>query len=274
MTFDNDPNNAGGAKPQLLSSRPELGISAKSHPNAQDTNDRILSKLKSEPAAKSANASLAVRPGIKFFSLLGISIIAAFSGYLYLSNPGLSAPTSDAQDHSLATPAPVVPVVLAAAPPVVSTPAPAPTTTSEAAQIVTAAVPALATLPASPPAPAPDTLTKALEDKVAPPVAAIQKALEAKPPAVAQAKPTTSHLSVTSTSASPAKTAPIKTKPIKTKPVAPSADKDVSLLAALIAHSETVPVPAHTPAVAIAAKAKASEGEARKNSAATEEAAK
>lgn len=192
MTIDKNQINDGNAKAPTFSLRPELGISTNKHSDTQATDDRILSNLGSEPITKKPNGGVTNNRGIKFFSLLGISAIAAyaaFSGFQHLSAAENSDAASGAPDHSAT---PVTTVALAAAQPAASAsasasasataPAMAASVAPEAAQIVNTPSPAVASLPTSSPATTPDTLTKSLEEGVAPPVATLEKALTAKPP--------------------------------------------------------------------------------------------
>jgi hypothetical protein len=253
MTIDKNQIGNESVKPQTFSPRPELGISTKNHASTQTTDDRILSNLGSESITKQSNGRLANNPGIKIFSLLGVSTIAAyaaFSGYQYLSNPASNNTASGAQNHNVP---PTQPVVLAAPQPVAPTPSIATSTAPEAAQIVNAANPVVASLPASAPAMAPDTLTRTLEDGVPPPTATLEKALAAKTPTTAQLQPKqhsrqpATHLP--SRTAVTAKAAPAKEPSRLPEPAVDTTDEDVNLLAALIAHSVATPAPPPKPAV-------------------------
>lgn len=252
MTIEKYQTNDGSAKAQPSSLRPHLGISAKSDANQQASADRILSNLSSEPNTKHPKTRLANRPSIKYLPLLGVALVAAAFGYQYLSGE-TNKPASGAPDRRLAT---ATPAVLAAALSVESPPAMGASKAPEAAQIINAPLPAVASLTAS--ATAPDTLAKTIEPGVAPPAATLEKALTAKAPSTAQPeskqhKKSATSKSVPSTSATAA-VSPAKVPHAKPTVAATATDQDVNLLAALIAHSEAAPAPAPQPSLTGAAK--------------------
>jgi len=252
MTIDKNQIGNECVKPQAFSPRPELGISAKNHTSTQATDDRILSNLGSESITKQPNGRLANNPGIKLFSLLSVSTIAAYAaflGYQHLSNPASNNTASGAQDHNVPAPQPVV---LAAPQAVASSPSMATSAAPEAAQIVNTANPMVASAPAM----APDTLTKTPEDGVPPPTAPLEKALAAKTPTTAplepkrHSRPPATHVRTVATATAAPPKAPSRTP----EPVVATTDEDVNLLAALIAHSTAAPAPPPKPAVAVKPK--------------------
>lgn len=229
MKVSTNLKNAAGVKPSLLS-RPELGISANNSVNSQAGENRILSNLKIEPPAKKPNHNATARRSVKFLSWLGISAAAAFSGYQYLSATTPSRASAGTPNQA---------VVLAAAPLTAATPVvAAPVAVSEAAQIIEKPSPTPAEFAAAPPAagPAPREakLTAALEKGDKAPAATLQKALEANASANGPGQAQT----VDATPVTPKK----KTVTAKARP-APAVDEDVTLLAALIAHSDASALP-------------------------------
>jgi hypothetical protein len=243
MEVKKDQTNSSVAKPTLLST-PRLATAASGGGDGHDGEARILFNLGAEPLAKKKLGTSSTRPGLKFFSLLGLSATAAFVGYQYLPGDAVTGTPAGALNHTSAAP----PVATAAATPVLAaaTPVPlpvAPVAPPLAAKIVNEST-ATTAAPAAPSRAANDSkLTTALEEGVAPPTAAIQKALEDKAPVKVSAEPKTANAQPV-TKRKPAPVSPLaapvhaaKAK-AKVKPITPVDDEDVNLIAALIAHGD------------------------------------
>lgn len=248
MEVKRDQTNSSVAKPTLLSP-PRLATAANGGGDGHDGEARILFNLGAEPLTKKKPGTSSTRPGLKFFSLLGLSATAAFLGYQYLPGDAVSGTPASAPNHTSAAP----PAATTAATPVLAaaTPVPlpvAPVAPPVAAQIVNQSTASTAALVAPSRAANDSKLTTALEEGVVPPTAAIQKALEDKAPVKASAEPKTANAQpvtrrkpapVGTLAAAPVRTAKAKAKAkAKIKPTTPAVDEDVNLIAALIAHGD------------------------------------
>jgi hypothetical protein len=215
--------------------------------------DSILSASKMGVLSSKASSPSNKRVGFKFFAVLAIVAAAALLGYQYLSST-IGAPTlaSVANDSAAKTSvASVKPVgslsstdtaslvteqaesLVLASPPVLSTPV---ATAPDAAQIINEARPALGTPSASDHS----KLATALEESVKSPVAALKNRPEkatlrgAAPPQlriIPQTEKTTYVAEKKASVASKSRTAGTSKTP------AEAPDKDVNLLAALLAHN-------------------------------------
>jgi hypothetical protein len=236
----NDPVQANSPvnKPTLLV-KPTLGLSA----SDKAEQARILSTANMPLEAKSQSKKSPARSGYKTFAYLGIALLAAIFGYQYLSKSETPV-TLAAASKSIPQAANNVNVATVGqnSTPSTETTAPAPAA-QEAAQIVNESANTKAAQPATPPVASETKLTNALEEGVSPPPAALKKALISKAPPTAQA-PSTAQAAPKAVS-----TAVITEK----KPRAePEVDKDVNLLAAMIAHSNpTTPNSSKPPVAAV-----------------------
>jgi trimeric autotransporter adhesin len=248
--MENNPASVetSAAKPSLMS-KPSLNPASTSSVDEA----RILSSLSGAPAP--APAPTGSSWALKSLLLLVAGGALAYGGFQYFSQQ--SAPKAkpyviiDEKADSTAQSAP------ATQPPLAKDTSPiAGAASTEAAQII------------NEPAPSTGKLTAALEDGVKPPKAALEKALESSAPvsaasAMAAAKPAVTLSTPVSTDPAKdlaAKTAAAKADPVATqaaptavaaaaqakttKPAAPadktpSADKDVSLIAALLTHNSS-----------------------------------
>jgi hypothetical protein len=237
------------SQPDLSAARPTLLSKPRLIPlAAEDTGEEsILSSSKMGLLSNKSHSTPPNRLGLKLFAVLGISAAAALFGYQYLfSSPGgstlASAPDNTAAKSSVASAAPVIVLADVASPAAVEPaalplPALAPPVAMapEAAQIVNEAHSPVST----PPALAEAKLTTALEEGVKPPATALKTALEntaaePAPPQLRSSPKAEKTIAVAEKKASPAsknRVADLKKLP------AEAPDKDVNLLAALLAHN-------------------------------------
>jgi hypothetical protein len=228
--------------------------------------ESILSSSKMGGLSNKPRSAPLKRSGLKLFAVLGISAAAALFGYQYLSSsPGGSTLASVADNTAAKTsvasaaPASALPGVASpaaaepAAPPLSALAAPV-AMAPEAAQIVNESH-----LPtAMPPASGEAKLTAALEEGVKPPAIALEKALESKVAEQAPAKVRTStKAEKASVVAEKKASSASKTQTSDAQKAASAAsEKDVNLLAALLAHNgdfSIQPNPASRPPVRVKA---------------------
>jgi hypothetical protein len=214
MDHKQAPIDAKAAKPTLMG-QPALTPLA----DDDESNGRILSGIKAGPLSNAKRNNARTSPTFKVLAALSLASVAAFFGYQYLSGTAtqnlLATETKSSSVKAAKAQNPMIeeqatPPPTAAAPP------------QEAAQIVNE--PDIAKT--APPANSEEKLTAALEEGVKPPKATIQKALDNKQTAKSQA----TQKVVATTSTTEKKPTPVASK-----------DKDVNLLAAIIAHNTAPP---------------------------------
>ncbi|MEO5659852.1 MAG: hypothetical protein ABIQ90_08660 [Polaromonas sp.] len=236
-------------QPDLAGARPTLLSAPRLVPLATgDTGEEsILSSSKMGSVGSQQRQAATTRKGLQIFAVLGLSLAAVFLGYQYLSGNPAGSLLANAGDHSAAQTSVASAAQLGALPnaaaPVFSDPASpqvaAPVATApEAAQIVNEPhLPAAASGAAK--------LTAALEEGVKPPATAMEKALERKASDQALPEMRTSPKAEKINTAMPKKASPTtntRTAAAKKAP-ADAPDKDVNLLAALIAHNSGLSAP-------------------------------
>jgi hypothetical protein len=248
MQHNSGSNEANGSKPSLMS---KPSFNTKPGVDAQEPS--ILSSVKGAPAVATTSASKASK--FKIFTLGVLAVAAAYFGYQYMlasqqpSKPNLKAnviidekadeafksPSAVAKLPSapMDTSATVAAVAPEAAAQIINEPAPV-----KPAAVSAAASAGAGTSPES-------KITTALEDGVKPPPAALEKALASSVPAktpgqsAVASKAPPAKVVADAGSGKPAAASP-SNNPAGNKPAstatAPSADKDVNLIAALLSH--------------------------------------
>lgn len=221
MLKDSDPSNVDAAK-----SKPTLRPDLSQSMSTSGDSDRILTSLKS-PQFHTSKSSSARK--ISFFALTFLLIVAAgaaFAGYRYwasqANNRADVVKNAQAGSGSVSTANSKGEEKLAAAP----LAAPAPSETVQAAAATQAAQIVNEAPVQKDPAPAATSeakLTDALEKDVKPPKATLQKALESKPKSPARVDQA------------------VGSKSTPQKPVPTAVDKDINLIAALLAHNAANP---------------------------------
>lgn len=249
MPHDTPQKFTTGGKPTLFA-KPSLSGTGK-HEKEDWADSRILSNSKIGPLIASHNKKPQSGPTTRspssglgpklVFAVGGIAVVVV-GAYFYLKDLGPAPARIATQETVVAAAAPIALPEAAPAPAPVPAPAPAPEPVLEQrAQIVNEPQPAAtiaSTAPATPIAPTSTSLTNALEAGVQPPPAALAKALQGnnapltKKEMAAQKKADALALKkVKSTSASAAKVARTPAA------VAVASEKDINLLAALVAHN-------------------------------------
>lgn len=284
MPQDTPQKTTTGGKPTLIA-KPSL--SAPGQQAKEDWADsRILSnskmgpliaphskKQQSGPATASPSSGL----GPKLVFAVGGIAVVVIGAYFYLKDLGSTPARIETQETVVAAAAPI------ALPEPVQAPEPVPVP-EQPAQIVNEPLPAATianTAPATPIAPTPTSLTNALEAGVQPPPAALANALQgnSKPtnkemaakkkadalaskkagPALARpapvAQPPATKVATAPAAAQTAAPAAAPVAPLTPAAVAVASEKDISLLAALVAHNNgNTPKPGAEPAPANTAR--------------------
>lgn len=244
------PNNTPqtrttGGKPTLIS-KPNLSSNGQQR-EGDWADSRILSSSKMGPLVTPQNKKKHSTPaatassglGLKLvFALSGVAVVVFF-GYLYMQDQRYTpyqavAPVPTVTDVAVLTPAEPSP--------------PEPAVVEQPAEIQTINEPAPTSAVV---APSPASLTNALEADVQPPPAALEKALQANSAPVAKDKPAVKKKASPALAAPAAVAAPKVAAAPTVAPVVASgaamtpaavavaSEKDVSLLAALVAHNNT-----------------------------------
>lgn len=255
MQHKSDSSGASTSKPSLMS-KPSF-----SSKQAGDTEEpSILSSVKSSSATPVAVGSAPKTSKFKLITVGAVAITAAYFGYQYTLGTQQStkpnAKSSVIIDEKAEAPAKTQPLATAQ---------PSSTVSNNAAPNAVALAPEAAAQIINEPAPSKPTiansegkLTAALEDGVKPPNAAIEKALASPAPALATAKPSGAENRTAIAKVPPAKATANKPAEASANNKAagtPAADKDVSLIAALLSHGTGV---AAKPKAAAAPSASAS----------------
>lgn len=246
MQHNSGSNEANGSKPSLMS---KPSFNTKPGGDAQEPS--ILSSVKGAPAVATSSASKSSK--FKIFTLGVLAVAAAYFGYQYMlasqqpSKPNLKAnviidekadeafksPSAVAKLPSapMDTSATVAAVAPEAAAQIINEPSPVKPAAVSAATSATTSAGAV-TSPES-------KITTALEDGVKPPPAALEKALASSVPAKTPSQPAVASKAppakVVADAGSGKPAATPGNKPASTA-TAPSADKDVNLIAALLSH--------------------------------------
>jgi hypothetical protein len=244
MQHNSGSNEANGSKPSLMS---KPSFNTKPGGDAQEPS--ILSSVKGAPAAATSGASKSSK--FKIFTLGVLAVAAAYFGYQYMlasqqpGKPNLKANViiDEKADEAFKSPSAVakLPSTAMDTSATVATAAP-----EAAAQIINEPAPAKPAAANAVTGASPESkITTALEDGVKPPPAALEKALASSVPAKTPGQPAVASKAppakvvADAGSGKPAAASPSNNPP-GNKPAstatAPSADKDVNLIAALLSH--------------------------------------